>query len=339
MAKFLKHVVVTKILELGLVPVFYNGDLETAKRIVHACVEGGAKVVEFTNRGDFAYQVFIELAKWCNKEYSDVILGVGSIIDPVTAAIYVDSGANFIVGPIFNLKIAKICNRRKIPYFPGCGTASEISQAEEAGCDIVKIFPGKELGGPEFVENILGPCPWAKLMPTGGIDVTRESISAWIRAGAAALGIGSKLISKEVVNSGNSEVLTKNVEKCLWWIEEARGTQLFLGIEHVGLYPDGATAKQISDWYSKIFGLVCVEGTSSFFISGEGAGRVEVMKNAENVNCHIAVRVSNFEEACSYLQKMGVELEEPRMKRGIKAVFLKDLDPAGNKVHLVYLPK
>lgn len=339
MAKFLKHTVVGKVLELGLVPVFYDVDLEVAKKIVQACVDGGAKVVEFTNRGDFAYEVFTELAKWCNKKYSDVILGVGSVIDPVTAAIYINSGANFVVGPIFNPEIAKICNRRKIPYFPGCGSASEISQAEEMGCDIVKVFPGKEVGGPRFIKDILGPCPWVKLMPTGGVDTTSESIFEWIKAGAAALGIGSKLILKELVSAEDFEGITKKVEQCLWLIKKARRTPLFLGIEHVGLYPNGANGKEISDWYEEIFGFTKAEGRSSFFISGQGSGRIEIMKKPEAARarkCHIAIHVSNFEEACSHLQKMGIELEEPKIENGVKAVFLKNLDPAGNRVHLIY---
>jgi len=336
MAKFLKHVVIGKILELGLVPVFYEGDLEIARKIVQACVDGGAKVVEFTNRGDFAYQVFTELAKWCNKEYTDVIVGVGSVIDPVTAAIYINSGANFVVGPVFNPEIAKVCNRRKIPYMPGCGSVSEVSEAEEMGCDIVKIFPGEEVGGPSFIKSMLGPCPWVKLMPTGGVDTTRESIFEWIEGGAAALGIGSKLISKELVSAADFEGITKKVEQCLWWIKEARGNSLFLGIEHVGLYPDVATGEEITDWYAKIFGFTRAEGASSFFISGQGQGRIEVMKKPEATKCHIAIRVSNFEEACKHLQKMGIELEESRIKKEVKAVFLKNLDPAGNRVHLIY---
>ncbi len=224
MAKFLKHVVVGKMIELGLVPVFYNGDLETAKRIVKACADGGAKLVEFTNRGDFAYQVFTELAKWVNQEFADVIIGVGSVIDPVTAGIYINSGANFVVGPILNPDVARVCNRRKIPYSPGCGTASEISQAEELGCDIVKVFPGAQVGGPDFIKAIRGPCPWVMLMPTGGVDATRESVFEWITAGAAALGIGSKLIRRDLVKAGDFQAITEKVEQCLAWIKEARAT-------------------------------------------------------------------------------------------------------------------
>ena len=336
MAKFLKHEVVGKILELGLVPVFYNGDLEIAKKIVQACVDGGAEVAEFTNRGDFAYEVFSELAKWCNREFSDVILGVGSVIDPATAAIYINSGANFVVGPVFNPEIAKVCNRRKIPYSPGCSSPSEISQAEEMGCDIVKIFPGSRLK-PGFVKSVLGPCPWVKLMPTGGVDSTRESIFEWIKAGAAALGIGSRLISKDLVNAGDFEGIAKKVEQCLLWIKEARGTPLFLGVEHVGIYPEEVTGKEVSDWYANTFGFAKKEGRSSFFVSGRGPGRIEIIKKPEAIKCHIAIRVSNFEEACRYLQEKGVELEEPKIKKGVKAVSLKNTDPAGNMVHLLYL--
>ena len=336
MAKFMKHEVVGKMLELGLVPVFYNGDVEVAKKIVQACADGGLKIAEFTNRGDFAYQVFSELAKWVNKEFDDVILGVGSVIDPGTATIYINNGANFVVGPIFNPEIAKVCNRRKVPYSPGCGSPSEISQAEEMGCDIVKVFPGSRLK-PGFIKSMLGPCPWVKLMPTGGVDATRESVSEWIKAGAACLGIGSKLIVKDLVKAGDFEAITEKVEQVLSWIREARGVPLFLGVEHVGVYVEKGTGHKVSEWYADTFGLSATEGRSSIFVSGRGTGRIEVMKQPEAIKCHIAIRVSNFEEACRHLQEKGIELEEPRIKKGVKAAFLKKPDPAGNRVHLLYL--
>jgi len=336
MAKFMKHEVVGKMLELGLVPVFYNGDVEVAKKIVQACADGGLKIAEFTNRGDFAYQVFSELAKWVSKEFDDVILGVGSVIDPGTATIYINNGANFVVGPIFNPEIAKVCNRRKVPYSPGCGSPSEISQAEEMGCDIVKVFPGSRLK-PGFIKSMLGPCPWVKLMPTGGVDATRESVSEWIKAGAACLGIGSKLIVKDLVKAGDFGAITEKVEQVLSWIREARGVPLFLGVEHVGVYVEKGTGHKVSEWYADTFGLTATEGRSSIFVSGRGTGRIEVMKQPEAIKCHIAIRVSNFEEACRHLQEKGIELEEPRIKKGVKAAFLKKPDPAGNRVHLLYL--
>jgi 2-dehydro-3-deoxyphosphogluconate aldolase/(4S)-4-hydroxy-2-oxoglutarate aldolase len=335
MTRYSKHEVIGKMLNIGLIPVFYNGDVEIAKKIVIACRNGGAKIVEFTNRGDFAYQVFSELEKWCAKEFPEVVLGVGSVIDPATAALYINNGANFIVGPIFNRKISRICARRKVVYSPGCGTASEISEAEEMGSDIVKVFPGGVVGS-GFIKNMKGPCPWVNLMPTGGVDATRENVHEWIKAGAACLGIGSKLIRKDWVKAGDFEQITKKTEQVIWWIQEARGTPLFLGIEHVGLYSDTSTGDEIAQWYSKMFGLNTKEGRSSFFVSGIGSGRIEVMKNPEPTKCHIAIRVSNFEEACKHLRKKGIELEEPKLKKDVKAVFLKNCDPTGNKVHLIF---
>jgi len=337
MARFLKHEVVSKILEIGVVPVFYERDLETAKKIVEACANGGAKIVEFTNRGDFAYQVFTELAKWCAEALPDVALGVGTILDPGTAALYINSGANFVVGPVLNPEIAKVCNRRKIAYSPGCGSASEISLAEELGVDIVKIFPGAEVGGPSFVKNLLGPCPWAKIMPTGGVDSTWESVSAWIKAGTAALGMGSRLITKELVGAKDFEGIQRKVEDCVWWVKKARGIPLFLGVEHLGLYPTKtASAAEMADWYADLFGFKKTEGASSFFLVGEGTGRIEIWKETMPFLCHVAIKVSNFEEACKYLTERGIQLEEAKIRKGVKAVFLKQPDKAGNRVHLFY---
>ncbi|VVB62130.1 KDPG and KHG aldolase [uncultured archaeon] len=221
MSRFLKHEVVGKILDIGLLPVFYNDDAKVAKRIIQACSDGGAIVIEFTNRGDFAYKVFNELSTWSQKELPDVILGAGTIIEPATAGIYINSGANFIVGPVFNPDVAKICNRRKVPYIPGCITPSEISNAEETGVDIVKIFPGKTVG-PSFIKAVFGPCPWSKLMPSGGVEITQENISGWIKSGASALNIGSNLIKKDLVKVNDYNSIKKLVEQCIIWINEAR---------------------------------------------------------------------------------------------------------------------
>jgi hypothetical protein len=203
--------------------------------------------------------------------------------------------------------------------------------------DIVKVFPGGEVGGPKFIKNILGPCPWVKLMPTGGVEATRENIHAWVKGGAACLGLGSELIVKDLVQAGDFQGITKKVEQVIWWIKEARGVSLFLGIEHVGLYPDNATGDEIAEWYASNFVFSKKEGHSSFFVSGQGQGRIEIMKKPEATKCHIAILVSNFEEACKYLQEKGIELEEPKIKENVKAVFLKNPDPAGNKVHIIYM--
>ncbi len=222
MSRFARMDVLNAIYEIGLVPVFYNEDMEIAKCIVNSCADGGARIVEFTNRGDRAYQVFNELIDHFERQRSEVILGVGSVIDPGTASIYINSGANFVVGPILNTDVARICNRRKISYLPGCGSTKEISDAEELGVEIVKVFPGGQVGGPAFVKAVLGPMPWTRMMPTGGVSPTKESITEWIQAGAACLGIGSKLITKDLVAKGDWDAIKNRVAECLAYIKEAR---------------------------------------------------------------------------------------------------------------------
>lgn len=222
MAHFSRLEVLNTIVETGLVPVFYHSDIAVAKKIAEAVAAGGSRVLEFTNRGDFAPLVFTELSQYLAKANPKVILGVGSVVDAPTAALYIASGANFVVGPILNPEVARLCNRRKIAYSPGCGTASEIAQAEELGVEIVKIFPGDSVGGPNFVKAILGPCPWTRLMPTGGVETTKESISAWFKAGITAAGIGSNLINKDLIASENYAAITTKTAEVLSWIQELR---------------------------------------------------------------------------------------------------------------------
>jgi len=222
MARFDRLTVLNAMIQTGLVPVFYNADLDTARRIVTACADGGARLAEFTNRGDRALGVFTELAAWCDEDGPDVILGVGSVVDGPTAALYVGAGANFVVGPVLNAEVARLCNRRKVAYSPGCGTLSEISAAEELGAEVVKIFPGRQVGGPDFVRSVLAPMPWTRIMPTGGVDATEESVKEWIRAGAACLGMGSRLIRKDQVAAGDFAAVAAAVRQVLQWIREAR---------------------------------------------------------------------------------------------------------------------
>ena len=207
MARFRRLQVLNAINEIGVVPVFYNGDLDVVQNIVRACAAGGIRVLEFTNRGDHAWEVFSELEKYCAAEVPDAILGAGSVLEPATAAMYINSGANFIVGPVTNLEVAKLCNRRKISYTPGAGTASEVSAAEELGCEIIKVFPGSGAGGAGFVKDLLGPMPWSSIMPTGGVDITRESLEGWFDAGVVAVGMGSKLVSADLIKDRDWDTL------------------------------------------------------------------------------------------------------------------------------------
>ena len=198
MAKFDKTTVICKIAETPIVPVFYNASVEIAQTVVKACYEGGICVFEFTNRGDFAHEVFRELIKFAERECPELALGAGSVVDAETASLYMQLGANFIVGPLFNPDVAKVCNRRQVPYIPGCGSISEVGFAQEAGCEITKVFPGEVLG-PKFVKALRAPMPWSKLMVTGGVEPTAENLQAWKKAGAFCVGMGSKLFPKEVV--------------------------------------------------------------------------------------------------------------------------------------------
>jgi 2-dehydro-3-deoxyphosphogluconate aldolase/(4S)-4-hydroxy-2-oxoglutarate aldolase len=200
--------------------------MEVARQVAKACAAGGCPVLEFTNRGDHAWEVFTELERYCARNVPDLILGVGSVVDPGTASLYINCGANFVVGPVLNPEIARVCNRRKIPYSPGCGSASEISQAEELGCEIVKVFPGGEVGGPKFVKAIKGPCPWVSIMPTGGVDSTEASLRAWFDAGVACVGMGSNLITKELLEAGDYEGIAAKVRSTVEIIRGIRGVKI-----------------------------------------------------------------------------------------------------------------
>ena len=223
MARFNKIQVLSVMKSTAMVPVFYHSDVEIAKQVVKACYEGGVRAFEFTNRGDFAHEVFGELNKWVARECPDMVMGVGSVVDPATAALYIQLGANFIVGPLFNPEVAKVCNRRLIPYTPGCGSVSEIGQAQECGCDLCKVFPAGNVGGPSFVKNVKAPMPWSMLMVTGGVEPTRENLTAWIKAGVTCVGMGSNLFPKEVVAAQDWALISAKCEEAFAYIKEARG--------------------------------------------------------------------------------------------------------------------
>jgi 2-dehydro-3-deoxyphosphogluconate aldolase/(4S)-4-hydroxy-2-oxoglutarate aldolase len=215
--------VLIALMDQGVIPVFYHPDVEVCKNVIQACADGGAPCIEFTNRGDFASHVFYEVTRYFDKADPRVIMGVGSIVDAPTAGIYIANGAKFVVGPILNADVAKVCNRRKIPYSPGCGSASEISYAEELGCEIVKVFPGSSVGGPDFVKAVLGPMPWTRIMPTGGVDPDEASVKKWFGAGIVAAGMGSKLITQEMLDAKDYAGISKKVRETVDLIKKVRG--------------------------------------------------------------------------------------------------------------------
>lgn len=208
MARFKRLDVYNKIKDVGIVPVFYNKDIETCIKVIDACYKGGAKIFEFTNRGDFAHEVFSEISQHVAENYPDLALGAGSIVDGPTTSLYIQLGADFIVSPVLKEDMAIICNRRKIPWMPGCGTLTEISKAEELGAEIVKIFPAGQIGGPSFIKNIKGPCPWTNIIPTGGVKPTEENLSEWFNAGAFCVGMGSQLFVKKADNTYDYNSIT-----------------------------------------------------------------------------------------------------------------------------------
>ena len=217
MARFNKLQVLNRMEEAPMVPVFYHKDIETAKKVVKACYEGGVRAFEFTNRGDFAHEVFEEVVKYAAKECPEMAIGVGSVVDAGTASLYMQLGACFVVGPLFNPDVAKVCNRRQVPYIPGCGSVSEIGFAQEAGCEVCKVFPGDVLG-PKFVKGLLAPMPWSKLMVTGGVEPTQENITAWFKAGVSCVGMGSKLFPKDKVEAEDWDFITSKCKEALSFI-------------------------------------------------------------------------------------------------------------------------
>lgn len=221
MAKYTKLETLQAMKETGIVPVFYNSDAEISKKVLKACYDGGIRAFEFTNRGDFAQEVFAELVKYAVRELPGMIVGIGSVVDPGTAAMYIQLGANFVVGPLFNPAIAPICNRRLIPYCPGCGSVTEVGMAQEAGCDVCKVFPGDVLG-PKFVKGLKAPMPWSQIMVTGGVKPEKENLEAWFKAGVTCVGMGSNLFPKDVIAAGGWDEISRMCREALDIVKSLR---------------------------------------------------------------------------------------------------------------------
>ena len=221
MAQYSRLEVANTMKETGLVPLFYHSDIAVSKNVLQACYNGGARLLEFTARGDFAHEIFGELVKYASAELPGMILGVGSVTDGPSASRFMALGANFVVTPVLREDIAVVCNRRKVLWSPGCGSLTEIARAEELGCEIVKLFPGG-IYGPDFVKAIKGPCPWTSIMPTGGVSPTKENLEGWFNAGVTCVGMGSKLISKSSDGSFDYENIEKLTRFSITTIKEIR---------------------------------------------------------------------------------------------------------------------
>ena len=206
-----------------MVPVFYHPDLDVCKNVLRACHAGGVKAFEFTNRGDFAHELFSELSKYVRDELPGLMLGVGSVVDAGTASLYIQLGTDFVVSPVLNPEMARVCNRRKILWSPGCGSLSEISHAEELGAEVVKIFPGSSVGGPGFVKAVKGPCPWTSIMPTGGVKPTEDNLKEWFDAGVHCVGMGSQLFTKDLITADRHQELVDKISDTLAIIQRLKG--------------------------------------------------------------------------------------------------------------------
>lgn len=222
MTKFSRIDVILKMKSSGIIPVFYHPDIHVCKNILQVCYKGGIRAFEFTNRGDFAHEIFGELSQYSKKEFPELALGAGSIVDAPTAAMYIQLGADFIVSPILNPDMAKICNRRKISWSPGCGSLSEISYAEELGAEIVKIFPGLQVGGPDFVKAVKGPMPWTEIMPTGGVSPDTENLKKWFESGVCCVGMGSKLFPKDWIRQKAYDKILLLIQKTVAIVHEIK---------------------------------------------------------------------------------------------------------------------
>ena len=215
--------VALKMRESGVIPLYYNPDIEVMKEVISACYRGGMKIFEFTNRGDLAHELFADLVKWSRKELPDLLLGVGTIVDAGTCSLYIQLGAKFVVSPLLNEEMARVCNRRKVMWMPGCASASEIGKAEELGAEVVKLFPGPTVGGAKFLKAYLGPCPWSNIMPSGGVSPTRENLSEWFSAGAFCVGMGSQMISGEIITNKDYKKLEETARFAMEIVRELKG--------------------------------------------------------------------------------------------------------------------
>lgn len=221
MAKISKIEVFQKMEKAPIVPVFYHQDISIAQKVVQACYKAGIRAFEFTNRGDFAHEVFASLVKFIREECPEMAIGIGSVVEAGTASLYLQLGADFVVSPLWNPDIAKVCHRRGVPYVPGCATLSEIGQAQEAGCDLCKVFPGEVLGS-SFVKSVLAPMPWTRIMVTGGVEPTQSSLQQWFEAGVSVVGMGSKLFPTDLIAQNQWDTITEFCQNALQLAQQAK---------------------------------------------------------------------------------------------------------------------
>lgn len=203
-----------RIKEQRLLPLFYHDDLQVCIPVMNALYEGGVRVIEFTNRGDNALQNFKGLIKERDAGMPDLLLCAGTIKTPEHASRFIDAGADVLISPVFDNSVCDVAYMQKILWIPGCTTPTEIHTAEKSGCNLIKLFPG-DLLKPAFVEAIKPLFPGLDFVVTGGVDTSKENITAWFKAGVCAVGMGSKLITKEILKNKEYHLITSSVRDVL----------------------------------------------------------------------------------------------------------------------------
>lgn len=218
--KFTNEQIVAKMKELGLVPLFTHDDIPTAQQVIEAAYRGGVRVFEFTNRRKNSFEVFVAMLDYC-KKFPDLMLGIGTVMDGATTKKFIDAGAHFIISPILKLEMARVCMDHNVLWMPGCATLTEIVTAKENGAQVIKVFPGSVLG-PGFVSAIMPVVPDLQLMITGGVEPNEKNLSAWFKAGAMSVGLGSQLFTKEILEKRDWTALEKNVSDALEIIKKLK---------------------------------------------------------------------------------------------------------------------
>jgi len=216
-----KHKILDAILEQGMLPLFYQDSETGSVEILRTLYKAGIRVFEYTNRGKSALPNFKKLKEVRDEEMPDLYLGIGTIKTPTEAKAFIDAGTDFIVAPIVNPEVAEIANKIDMLWIPGCMTPTEISVAQANKAMLIKIFPANILG-PEFISSIKDLFAGQLFMPTGGVEIDEENLKTWFKAGVCAVGMGSKLISKDVMSKGLYDELEDNTKLALQLIQKSK---------------------------------------------------------------------------------------------------------------------
>lgn len=209
-----KETLLKLIPEQGILPLFYFKDAEVSVGLLKALYQAGIRAIEYTNRGEQALKNFTVMRKVCDEEMKDMYLGIGTIKNGDMAKAFIDAGTDFIVCPGLVKKVAEVADKHDMLWAPGCMTPTEIIKAEQLGAQLIKLFPGNLLG-PSFVSTIKELFPGLLFMPTGGVEVSKENLGAWFKSGVCAVGMGSKLVTKPIMENKQYDELTKLTQEAL----------------------------------------------------------------------------------------------------------------------------